>query len=293
LTIGPLSQLSAPPIFVVGVHRSGTTWVYDMLTAHPEVAGVFESELFSTELGVAPLFHPGHWYTDPELLERHREFLGRPFRLNQLLSRDEVLDDVRALTARWLATGLEPHHRFLVEKTPQHLQTMRLISEIFPGALFIHVVRDGRDVAVSAEAAARCWPLPGVTRPKRRRAATRWARGVRAARKEAREGSIRYIEVRYEDLQRDAASELRRLLDFCGIAAADETIEAICAETAFESHGERGQSAFRRHGKVGEWRQRFGLLDRLIFDRAAGDLLVELGYEPSRRWWIPRFARKG
>lgn len=281
-----LSQLAAPPIFVVGLHRSGTTWIFDMLTAHPEVAGVFESGLFSANLGVAPLFAPEHWYPDEGRLESDRRFFGASFRLNQLIDREEVLRDLRDLTGRWLARALQRDHRYLVEKTPQHLATMTTIAELFPGAAFIHVIRDGRDMVVSRQAAARSWPgLPSRSVNVSETAAY-WATGLRTAREAARGAGLRYTEVRYERMRLAPVEGLRELLQFCAIPADDELIARICEETSISKQRRGDQDAFRRRGEIGEWRERFDLRDRFRFDRAAGSMLVELGYEASRSWWL-------
>ena len=289
----PLGQLTSPPIFVVGLHRSGTTWVYDMLTAHPEVAGIFESGIFSLNLGVAPLFDPKHWYSDEGALDRDRALFGSAFRLNQLIGRDELLRDVRELTTTWIGRAHEPQHRFLVEKTPQHFRTMRLIDELYPGATFVHVIRDGRDVAVSVQEAGHSWPAPRLRGLARREIAQRWVEGIGIARQQAREGQLRYVEVRYEEFHRDPAAELRRLFAFCAIPADEDTIARICKVTAFDSQQRAHGDQFRRQGAVGDWRRRFGIRDRLMFDRVAGELIVELGYEENRRWWLsPRPGRR-
>jgi hypothetical protein len=281
----PLAQLEAPPAFVVGMHRSGTTWAYDLLTAHPKVAGIFESGFFSADLGVAPLFHRTHWYGDEATLEADRRLFGLSFRLNQLLSREEALEDVRALASAWLGRALGPSHRFLVEKTPQHLYTMHLIDELFPGAAFVHLIRDGRDVAVSLEAAGRSWARGRVREANRRTAAHRWAAAIARARHLATEHGLRYTEVRYEDLRARVPGTLESLFEFCRIPAEPGDIEQAWDAAALERRRSGESDPFRRRG-TSEWRQRFRLLDRLRFDRAAGALLVELGYESSRRWWL-------
>jgi hypothetical protein len=281
----PLARLAAPPIFVVGVHRSGTTWVYDMLTAHPEVAGVFESGLFSFDLGVAPLFHPSHWYRDPDRLEHDTSFFGASFRLNQLLDREELVEEVLAMSSGWLARALTPDDRYLVEKTPQHYATMPLIAELFPGAAFVHVIRDGRDVTVS-RAAAQSWARQTERQWSLGAEAAHWASAIREARALAEERSLRYLEVRYEALHRSGREELRSIFDFCGIPANDQLVRRICERTKLASGG-GDEGAFRRRGVVGEWRERWGLLDRIRFDRAAGEMLVQLGYERGRAWWLP------
>jgi hypothetical protein len=281
-----LSQLSAPPIFVVGLHRSGTTWIFDMLTAHPDVAGVFESGLFSGNLGFAPLFNGEHWYQDEAMLESHREFFGASFRLNRLIDREELVLDIRNLSGRWLSSALQPQDRFLVEKTPQHLENMGMISDLFPGATFIHVIRDGRDMVVSRQAAARSWPGQQSKSVKVGATATYWARALRSARQAAGSEDLRYTEVRYEQMLQAPVDGLRRMFEFCSIPANEDLITQICEATSLSKQRRGEKDAFRRRGMSGEWRDRFGLRDRFRFDRGAGDMLVELGYEKSRSWWL-------
>lgn len=100
-----MADLDAPPVFVVGSARSGTTWVLDAYRTHPLVAGVFESKLFARPHGLSGLLHDDHWS-------------GRRSGLGVLTSRDEVVEVVRELASGWLAGALRPEHRFLVEKTP-------------------------------------------------------------------------------------------------------------------------------------------------------------------------------
>jgi hypothetical protein len=280
-----LSQLAAPPIFVVGMHRSGTTWVFDMLASHPQVAGVFESGLFSTKLGFAPLFAGEHWYHDLDRLESDRRFFGTSFRLNQIIEREELTRDLRDLSGRWLSRALRSEHRYLVEKTPQHLETMPTIAELFPGATFVHVIRDGRDMVVSRQAAARSWPGLHSRSVQVGDTAMQWVTALRDARQAADRDGLRYTEVRYEQLRLDPSEGLRQLFEFCAIPADDDLVKRICEATSLSKQRRGDQDAFRRRGEVGEWREALGLRDRLRFDRAAGSMLVELGYEASRSWW--------
>src|SRR5215210_3852033 len=103
---GSFRQLAADPIFVLGHPRSGTTWVYDILTFHPEVAGVLESWLFTPGVGLARLFGDELWAEDR--LQRHRETVGQVAGLAQLVTRQELADEVRRLAERLLARALEP-----------------------------------------------------------------------------------------------------------------------------------------------------------------------------------------
>jgi hypothetical protein len=271
----PLAQLDAGPIFVVGAARSGTTWVYDILTAHPKVAGAYETWLFTMNQGVGSLFGPAHFPS------RHSG-LGRSY------SREVVLREVRQFTARLLALRLGADHRFLVEKSPSHVMTMPLIQEIYPEARFIHVLRDGRDVCVSVRQAARSWA------PRWRESFGRsvytsawaWKQTIRRTRLDGPGLGEALLEIRFEDLKADPIAGIARLFDHCRIPWERELLDQIAAETDFEANFRSSESGFRRGGRVGDWRSRLSVLDRLVFHAAAGATLIETGYETSWRWVV-------
>jgi hypothetical protein len=276
----PLARLESGPIFVVGAARSGTTWVYDILSSHPKVAGAYETWLFTMQQGVGNLFGPAHFPPG-------NSGLGRSFQ------REDVVREVRGFAGSLLAKSLGPGHRFLVEKSPSHVMTMPLIQEILPDARFIHVLRDGRDVSVSVRQAARTWAPKWRETFGRSIASSAWAwkQTIRRTRRDGPELGEALLEIRFEDLKADPLSGIARLLDHCRIPWQPELPEQIAARTDFDSNYRSSESRFRRGGRVGDWRTRFSLIDRLVFSLAAGDTLIQTGYEPDRRWVLP-FAKR-
>jgi hypothetical protein len=255
-----------------------------MLVSHPAVAGVLESGILAPDIGLGGILQGEHWPREP-LLETQREFFGSPVRLNQLVTKEEAVDDVRALVSSWLARALGPEHRYLVEKTPQHVHALGAIAEVFPDATLVHVIRDGRDVTASKDAAAGKWPGLRFGKPDPEQHARMWANTILGARAQAEEYGLRYLEVRFEELHQDPLAGARRLFDFCRIEASDAEVGAAVRSTEFATLAKQS-SAFRRKGEVGDWRNRLGLLDRRRFHRGAGGLLHELGYESKRLWWV-------
>lgn len=98
------------------------------------------------------------------------------------------------------------------------------------------------------------------------------------------------VHVRYEDLRRDTAGELRRVVsELVGAELDPERASAIADEFSFERQsgrrsGEEDRKSFLRKGVVGDWRERFGPEARKVFDRFAGRELILLGYEQGREW---------
>jgi hypothetical protein len=276
----PLAQLVAPPLFVVGHARSGTSWVLDIFRAHPLVCGVFESMIFERGNGMVGLLGGAHWGGD------------RPHGLAELMTRDEAVAEVRRAASRLLAKRLQPHHRYLVEKTPAHAQRIAEIAEVFPGSQFVHVVRDGRDVWVSAREARRSWARSWRTLPaglEVARTAHRWQATLEAVRAQAAAvGHDRVLEVRYEALRADPKAGYRGLFDFAGIPYDDDVLDHIYAQTDFDVSGRAGDpSGFYRAGRVGDWRGGIGLVEGLVFNAFGGSGLVDAGYERDRRWLPP------
>jgi hypothetical protein len=279
-TRNPIDQLAEPPVFVVGAARSGTTWVYDILTSHPQVAGVYESWLFTRNNGLGSLFTKAHWPPNRS-------------GLSGLLERQGLLNETRVFADRVLSKAIGPTHRFLVEKSPSHLYEMKLIHELYPRSRFINVLRDGRDVSVSVRSAARSWvPQWGHTFGRSVSASARaWSHAVRHAHRVGEELGDLYHEIRYEQIKQDPVGSYRRLFDFCNIPYDEELLQQIFAATDFATNYKPGEDRFRRGGRVGDWRTHFNVLDAIRFNQAAGARLIETGYEKNQ-WWIGSFLRK-
>lgn len=274
----PLAQLEAGPIFVCGHIRSGTTWVLDVLGAHPQVADLFESLIF-TGNGLAPLVSDAQWN------EGQTDTFGRQMGLGQFLDQEEVLADVQRLCDRWLARALEPQHRFLVEKTPADARAMATLAKLYPDASVIHVLRDGRDVAISTAAARRTWQrhenMEDAPRSGSRylwSIGLSWASQASHLRHHAMTLPLPFHEVRYEEMHARPRESARALFDFCGIPCEDALLDDILERTHFSKLPKTGPEQFRRSGKVANWKREWSRGQLLLFTAAAGEVLEQTGY---------------
>ncbi len=285
-------------VFLIGSPRSGTTWLQSLLGSHPAVVTPQETDLFAKF--IAPL---QTWWDEQldrsDSEQRDRRAKGLPAVLGDaeftaMLSGvvDRVLDAVHEL---------DPSASVIVEKSPAHSRHTELIAKYLPDATFIHIIRDGRDVAASLQSAAKGWGaywVPGGMKA----AARSWRTSVLGARQAAATG--RYTEVRYEQLRGGDPLPLQQAFAAAGIdvdtaqcvALLDEfSLTRMAAGTAPSSitlGGEMAQrldtlqepKGFFGRGAVGGWAESWTAADRLLFDAVAGDLLIELGYEHDRSW---------
>jgi Sulfotransferase family len=291
-------------VFLVGAMRSGTTWLQQLLGAHPQIATPQETDLFDRYVASwlrswrAQL--PGHG-AEPERRQR-----GLPAVLSEAQFEDLLRQAV--VSVYRTALQLKPGATVVLDKNPNHTYHVEDAARLLPDLSVLHLVRDGRDAACSMmRAARRDWGrgwAPGDVDG----AAELWRELVETARA-GRAHAERYVEVRYEQLRSDEAPRvLQELFAFCG-AEPDERI-ALDALARFDAArlrelpaGERpstivwgGEVArlfagpppepagFMGLGQVGGWRAELGAYQRWLFNRVAGDLLVELGYEPDHDW---------
>lgn len=282
-------RLAAPPLFITGVARSGTTWTLDLFAAHPEVCALYETWLVTRHGGVTGAFHQPQW--ERRWYEQRRDELGFEHGAVQLLPYEDLARDLGEVVARWLVRALEPQHRFLVEKGPVEISAL---AAMFPQARLIHVVRDGRDVALSMRAGVRSWARGMVWEGSFAELGERWRSGLERFRAEGEALGDGYLEVRYEDLRSDTLTEMRSLYEFAGIPCDDQQLAQICERTTLDSYGSGPRaSGFRGRGSVSGGRGRLSREEGCEFDSAAGELLVELGYEPDRDWWQRLPAQAG
>ncbi len=290
---------SGPPAapFVVGATRSGTTLLRLMLDAHPEIAIPSETH-FIPELVTAREKHGATPEQMLELLASHRRWGDFTIEPAELAERWAAVDPltgpeaVRAFFALY-ADKQGKHGARWGDKTPGYVKSMREIQTYLPEARFIHLIRDGRDVALSV--LKQTWGPQTIEA-----AAEKWRSRVSRGRSQAPYLGF-YMEVKFEDLILDTERELRRICEFIELDFDEDmlgyhlTAEQRLQEKARalpRAHGE-AQSAEKRlmsHAKtfeppnpdmIGTWKQRMTPVDRAAYEALAGDLLAELGYETS------------
>ena len=254
------------PILLVGCERSGTTMLRLMLDHHPQIAFRNEFEFtvdLVSETGWPPLCD---YY---EYLEHHRNFQDSGLEIDPTLDYPSLARDFLGQFQRRRGkpvVGATIHQRF------------DLALRIWPEARYIHLIRDGRDVARSVMKMGWAGNLWAASR--------RWIEAERIW--DRLRGTLppdRFIEVRYEELVADPPGELARLCEFAGVPY-DPAMLAIDSDTTYESPDPKYSYQWRRNQSPAD----LGLVEASI-----GDLLEERGYEPSghpRRRMTPGLRRR-
>jgi hypothetical protein len=274
--------LGAPPVFVTGAARSGTNWTLDLFAQHSEVCAIVETWLLTQTHGLTSVLAQREW--NPSVSQGAVDRVGIRHATVQLLPYEEMVRDLGDLVAGWLMRPVREEQRFLVAKEPLDLRSAAIL---FPEARFVHVIRDGRDVALSMRRASESWDASmGVGLPMSFRAEA-WRRQVESVRAHRDVLGERYLEIRFEDLKRDVAAAARTLFDFARIPYDDSVLDRVRQHTRLSSYDPTvRRSGFRGGGGAAAgWRDRMTPREVVGFNRAAGHLLVELGYERRGNWW--------
>lgn len=261
--------------FIVGLTRSGTDWLCSSLDAHPEIFCKGEghiTDVFYPLLGRAVGQHNEH----SQKLKGRLQAFGMQCEASDF-TREELEflagTAIGLLLDRWAG---EADVKCIGEKTPEHALSMDLLDRMVPQAKFIHVIRDGRDEAVSS------WDYSMQMNPQ---ALTKkhpkfsgfveafvksWSGGVGKARSLGRGLGRRYMEVHCEDLLIEPDAVFNKLLPFLGLDVGPGEI-SLCATKA-------RQAAVADNG-IGRWRDRFDEESQNLFQRHAGELMKLLEYD--------------
>ena len=278
--------------FICGATRSGTTLLRLMLDSHPALAIPGETHF------IVPMIRAmkKRRLTADELADvvvsgdRWGDFH---------LDEDELRERFRALEPLNSADAVREFFRLYAErqgkvrwgdKTPGYVQKMRLIERVLPEARFVHIIRDGRDVALSV--VPRSWGPPTVAA-----AAKNWKRRIERARRQAPHLG-HYLEVHYEDLISDTEAVLRQVCDFIELdfdpamlsyhERAEERLSekardlsrpwgTVSAESRVESH--KLASEPPRGDRIARWKTLMSEEDRREYEAIAGEALAAVGYE--------------
>jgi hypothetical protein len=226
---GALDSAASNPdmVFLVGLPRSGTTWLQKLLGNHPDIGTAQESHLFNHFLGSQInawdhmiAFEDGRGGIGVPAYQKENEFLDMLHRqVREVLSKCDEYEKGSVF----------------VEKTPDHIRHILDIQRVLPEARIVLMMREPADIIESMLSAGSGWGrhwAPGSI-VSAIRLCYYFSRKAHADYKLADQSKIHVI--RYEDLRQDSSSVLRSLLTFMKVDSSDASIEKM-QSSKFELH---------------------------------------------------------
>jgi hypothetical protein len=274
------------PVFVLGSPRSGTTLLYDMLLS----AGGFA--VYLAESNVFNLLVPR--FGDLSV-RSNRERLTQAW-LNSKLFRCSGLETENI--SRRILAECENGGDFLrlvmgeicsaqgmarwAENSPEGMLYLPLIKRLIPDALFVHIVRDGRDVATSLAQRRYVRAFPWEDRHGLIGCGLYWEWILEHGRHFGQSIPADYMEVHFEELLTQPQETLDQIGRFIDQSLDYEVIQHVAygsvtkPNTSFFKEAERPD-----FNPVGRWKKSFSPTQLLRFERLVGPTLAQLGYQPA------------
>jgi hypothetical protein len=269
------------PVFVIGVDRSGTTLLSMMLGMHSLLWIPYESH-FHVELY-------NKYHNDPNIgdFDYNNMILKEIFNQKYVLEWHSVRPDIidvskcKSLSCIFNEFHLSYAHaqgkKLWGDKTPKYIVHLDVINDLFPNARFVHIVRDGRDVARSL--VGMWWgPNDFVS------ALEYWARRVELGTKMLNMlPSERRMQIRYEDLVTSPQKELVRITEFLGIP-----FESHMLDYNMKSSSSVGGRIEKHHSNLllspqsnltYKWKRNLSSADQSLAWQIAGSMLQKFGYD--------------
>lgn len=278
-------NISNNPIFIVGAPRSGTTLLQYMLRSHPNISIPTGESHF-----IIPLYRNAENFGDLTKTENIRRVLeamyqksadfldtdihGIKFDIDRLTNelfnegKHSIADIISALFEK---NALGEGKQRWGEKTPYYVLHMKTLLEMFPTAQFIHLIRDGRDCALSMFERKHDFRVYNTFF-----AAKYWEIYVDAGHRIGKElGDEIYHEVRYEDLLDKPEITLQGICNFLNEPYNDNVLN-------FKKSGQAGktpllQNAVQKDNQA-KWRSQMSLRQIATFEGAVGSTLTTFGY---------------
>ena len=277
-----------PYVFVVGCPRSGTTLLQRMLDHHPLLAVSNDSHFIPKtvdKFGTAV-----HDQLNSDIVEFVRLYRRFP-RLG--LTDEAVYSAAEQATTYpefvchlYRAFAKQQGKPYSGEKTPDYVKRIPLLHDLFPEARFIHIVRDGRDVALSTLDWAHETKGPGrlaLWHDHPVAVCALWwmhqtSTGIRDGKML---GDSFYCQIRYENLVAEPVASMKMLCQFLDFPYSQDTVEFHQGKT----RGNTKLSAKKRWlpptSGLRNWSQSLVGDDLLLFEAIAGAHLNDLGYSSS------------
>lgn len=284
-----------PPFFIVGSGRTGSTLLRMMLAAHSRIAIPPETWFLLPLVGRFPVDRPlnaEELNQAIDLMTSHYRWPDMEMPAEELQRRARRLVQPRLVDLVGVVYGQHLQGSGKVrwgDKTPPYIQILPQLATVFPGAKFIYLVRDGRDVAKSFQGLRMYGPwLHDNT--------VEWRDACYWERKWMKSGyADRILPVRYEDLVTDPEASLRRICGFLGeefeprmLSWQEEVGRLVPAR---EQHVHQNLKRDSRREDVARWKKEMNAREAFVAEAFMFAHLDRYGYE--RRFgspaWIPVF----
>ncbi len=260
-------------VFIIGVPRSGTSWLYEMISAHDDVFSLNGSNTFL------------HQYIFPLEEKYNREkqiFTDRGFSrgIPSKLSKNEFEKLISDYIRRFY-DFLPEKQQYYVEKATDITSELHKIRKYIPNSKFIHIIRDGRNSTISRIKNRIAYGRPfGVSDVYE--GAIGWKQQIEEARQNSSEFSSDILEVRYEDLLNNPEHYLGKIFQHIGLIFEQQTISNICNKFHHKTKliSNPNSSIVNSDGKPAQvYEIEMSKVNQALFEYLAGDLLKSLDYK--------------
>ncbi len=274
------------PVFVMGCHRSGTNLLYDMLLSAGGFA-VYRGYLPLYE-SLLPRFgsldNPGNREKIVTAWMRSKGFRragvdAKPLRARLLAEARSGGDFIRIVMD---AIAEKQNAQRWAVYDPDNLLHVPQISHEIPGALFLHIIRDGRDIALSLMKMEGFRPFPWSRQARGLlETALYWEWMVRKGRQYGSRVHDNYLEVHYEELVRETPAVLDRLGKFLDHDLNYDRIQRAGLGRLRESNSSFLADAQEAQRPVQRWKERLSANEIAELETVIGPALEEFGYSLS------------
>ncbi|MHC4307726.1 MAG: sulfotransferase family protein [Planctomycetota bacterium] len=263
------------PVFIVGMNGSGTTMLADCLGNHPDLY------VFPYETRILPHFISRMKFygnlSEESSRRKLANALGRSFAFWRANNNKQVILDDESLKQPGFSGVVDSLYRYFSasegktrwgDKSPMYLQHVSLLATHFPEARFVHIYRDGRDVAQSFH---RRWKKDP------RRTIYRWKKIVGTGLDQGHGlGSHRYMKVKYESLTADPEAQMKEICEFLAL-----DFDPSLLVSSMRQMDPEIQTDTIIHN-TGKWREYFTEKQKEELELIAGRFLCELGYAVTK-----------
>lgn len=275
------------PIFIVGSARSGTTLLQYMLRSHPEISlPTSESHFF------IPFYERRNEFGDLNQLGNIQELLKDMYKAHKLFFDGDVhginfdseklakefyrmkintVPDI--ISAVFQKNAYAEGKQRWGDKTPYYILHLETLLEMFPNAQVVHLIRDGRDCALSM--LERKWDLWIFNHY---HAAYIWNRYVKAGKAFGKKHPDHYFEIRYEDILDQPESSIKKLCQFLNI----EFNSSVINFGKSDGSGKTPllQKPLQKNNQA-KWKNKLSKRQLATFEALASETLADCGYEVS------------